>query len=80
MRSSIVFQLQGWYLYTVAMFLTCLPIVTDSRSFTITVQGNHSNIIWRIWEQLLQQGSGGGPWYHNLHRVIEHVISFGKLD
>lgn len=55
-----------WSLNTLAQVLTCLSSITDSGSFAITVQGNHSNIIGSVWEQLLQQGSG--PWHHDLHR------------
>lgn len=53
--------------------LTCLSNVTDGGSFTIAIQGHHSNIVTGVREQLLQQGRGGGPWYHNLCRDTEHV-------
>lgn len=52
---------------------TCLSVVSDSGSFAVAVQGNHSNIVISVWEQLLQQGCGGGPWYHNLHKHTENV-------
>lgn len=58
---------------TPAQLLTCLSSITDSGSLAIAVQGNHSNVVRSVWEQLLQQGCGGGAWYQNLHRDAKHV-------
>lgn len=63
----IVLYWKGDSFNTPAHVLTCLSGVTDSWSFTITIQGNHSHIVISVWDQLLQQGRGGGSWYQNLH-------------
>ncbi|TNN83037.1 hypothetical protein EYF80_006644 [Liparis tanakae] len=46
-----------------------------SGSFAIAIQCNHSNIVVGVWEQLLQQGLVGVPWYQNLQRDIKHNYS-----
>ena len=56
-----------------AQVLTCLSRFTDGWSFAVAVQGNNSNVVISVWDQLLQQGRGGGPWYQNLGRGTEHV-------
>lgn len=58
---------------TLVQILTCLSSITDSGSLAIAVQGNHSNVVRSVWEQLLQCGCGGGAWYQNLHRDAKHV-------
>lgn len=62
-----------WSFNTLAKVLTCLSGITNSGSFAIAIQCNHSNIIVGVWEQLLQQGLVDGPWHQNLQRDIKHV-------
>jgi len=62
--------------------LTCLSRLSDSRSFAVAIQGDHSDIVFSIWEQLQQQSLSFVPWYQNLYEDTGHVreIHFSRVS